>query len=216
MPDNILKTITDVGLIPVIRVNSADDAHAVVNAIKAGGINVLEITMTTPGAIEIMRDVAAASDDILLGAGTVLDAETARMAILAGAKFIVTPTLNLDVIRMVKRYGLVVCPGALTPTEVLTAWEAGADVVKVFPCDCVGGPTYIKSLKGPLPQIKMVPTGGVNVDTAAGFLKAGAEALGVGSSLVEKKAVESGDWGRITDLAKQFRKVVIDTRTTPE
>lgn len=208
MADKTLQTIRDVGLIPVIRANSADEAHGIVGAVKAAGVNVIEITMTVPGAIEIMREVAAASDDVLLGAGTVLDPETARLAILAGAKFIVTPTLNVDVIRMVKRYGLVVCPGALTPTEVITAWEAGADVVKVFPCDAMGGASYLKALKGPLPQVRLIPTGGVDLDTAASFLEAGAEALGVGSAMLPKDAITNKDWDRITGLAQQFMEIV--------
>jgi 2-dehydro-3-deoxyphosphogluconate aldolase/(4S)-4-hydroxy-2-oxoglutarate aldolase len=208
MADKTLQTIRDVGLIPVIRANSADEAHGIVDAVKAAGVNVIEITMTVPGAIEIMREVAAASDDVLLGAGTVLDPETARLAILAGAKFIVTPTLNVDVIRMVKRYGLVVCPGALTPTEVITAWEAGADVVKVFPCDAMGGASYIKALKGPLPQVRLIPTGGVDLDTAASFLEAGAEALGVGSAMLPKDAIANKDWDRIAGLAQQFMEIV--------
>ena len=151
-------------------------------------------------------------DRTLLGAGTVLDTETARVAILAGAEFIVSPSTNVDVIQLCRRYDKAVMPGAMTPSEVVAAWEAGADVVKVFPADAVGGAKYLKALKGPLPQVNLMPTGGVNLDTARDFLNAGACALGVGGALVESKAVEAGDLGRIEALAKQYVQIVRDTR----
>jgi len=212
-----LKTIQhtlDVRLIPVVRASSAEEAVSVVDAIRAGGLSILEITMTVPGALRVIERLADRySDQILLGAGTVLDAETARAVILAGAEFIVTPSLKTTTIEVCKRYSKVVIPGALTPTEVVTAWEAGADFVKVFPCDNVGGPKYIKALKGPFPQIEMIPTGGVNLNSAAEFLAAGSAALAVGSELVDKKALASGDFGRITDNAKKFLEVVRATKS---
>ncbi len=188
-----LKRILDGGLVAVVRARSGEQLVKVVAALAEGGVTAAEITFTVPDAIEIIRKVRQElGDSIVLGAGTVLDPETARAALLAGAEYIVAPTLNLDVIRLCRRYDKAVMPGAFTPTEVLSAWEAGADVVKVFPAD-VGGPTYLKSLHGPLPQIRLMPTGGVDLDTAEGFLKAGACCLGVGGSLVEPKAVAAGD-----------------------
>jgi 2-dehydro-3-deoxyphosphogluconate aldolase/(4S)-4-hydroxy-2-oxoglutarate aldolase len=189
----------------------------VVAALAEGGVTAAEITFTVPDAIEIIRQVRRElGDSIVLGAGTVLDPETARAALLAGAEYIVAPTLNLDVIRLCRRYDKAVMPGAFTPTEVLSAWEAGADIVKVFPAD-VGGPTYLKSLHGPLPQIRLMPTGGVDLNTAEAFLKAGACCLGVGSSLVEPKAVAAGDFDRIRQLAAQFAAIVQRFRQgTPE
>src|SRR5215467_12727810 len=175
-----IQHILDVRLIPVVRASSAEEAVSVVDAIRAGGLSILEITMTVPGALRVIERVAdRCGDQILLGAGTVLDVETARAAMLAGAEFIVTPSLKTSTIEVCKRYSKVVIPGALTPTEVVTAWEAGADFVKVFPCDNVGGPKYIKALKGPFPQIELIPTGGVNLNSAAEFLAAGSAALAV-------------------------------------
>ncbi len=209
-----IQHIIEVGLIPVVRASSAEEAVSVVDAIRAGGLSILEITMTVPGALRVIERLADRySDQILLGAGTVLDAETARAVILAGAEFIVTPSLKTPTIEVCKRYSKVVIPGALTPTEVVTAWEAGADFVKVFPCDNVGGPKYIKALKGPFPQIEMIPTGGVNLNSAAEFLAAGSAALAVGSELVDKKALASRDFGRITDNARKFLEVVRATKS---
>src|ERR1035437_2376306 len=190
---SILSFIMDIGIVPVVRTDSAENAVKAVEAIYRGGIRAAEITMTVPGAIKALEKVAdALGDKIVLGAGTVLDPETARACMLAGAQFFVTPALRLSTIEMAKRYSKVICPGALTPTEVLTAWEAGADVVKIFPCGNVGGPKYIKALKGPFPQIEMIPTGGVNLETAGEFLKAGACAVAV-----EFGWRESGDRRRI-------------------
>ena len=204
-----IQHILDVRLIPVVRASSAAEAASIVEAIRAGGLSILEITMTVPGALRVIENVADQyGDQILLGAGTVLDPETARAVILAGAEFVVTPSLKQSTIEVCKRYSKVVIPGALTPTEVVTAWEAGADFVKIFPCDNVGGPKYIKALKGPFPQIDLIPTGGVNLNTAAEFLAAGAAALAVGSELVDKKALASGDFARITDNAKKFLEVL--------
>src|SRR2546427_5337342 len=215
MPNlKIIQRIMEVGLVPVVRASSTDEAGAIVEAIKTGGISVLEITMTVPGAIRLIEKISERyGNDVLLGAGTVLDAETARAVILAGAEFIVTPSLRLSTIEVCKRYSKVVIAGALTPTEVVTAWEAGADFVKVFPCDNVGGPKYIKALKGPFPQIDLIPTGGVNLNTAAEFLAAGSAALAVGSELVDKKAVAAGDFVKITDNARKFSEVVRTARS---
>jgi len=214
MPNlKIIKKILDVGLVPVVRAASADEAIAIVEAITAGGVSVLEITMTVPGAIKAIERVADRyGNEVLVGAGTVLDPETARACILAGAEFIVTPSLKASTIEMCKRYSKVIIPGALTPTEVVTAWEAGADFVKVFPCDNVGGAKYIKALKGPFPQIDLIPTGGVNLNTAAEFIAAGSAALAVGSELVDKAAVAAKDFGKITENARKFMEVVKSAR----
>ncbi|HEV3164978.1 MAG TPA: bifunctional 4-hydroxy-2-oxoglutarate aldolase/2-dehydro-3-deoxy-phosphogluconate aldolase [Isosphaeraceae bacterium] len=203
-----LKRIIDGGVVAVVRAESGSALVKVVQALAEGGVTAAEITFTVPDAIEVIGRVRReVGDAVVLGAGTVLDPETARAALLAGAEYLVAPTLNLDVIRMARRYDKVVMPGAFTPTEVLAAWEAGADVVKIFPAE-VGGPAYLKALRGPLPQIRVMPTGGVDLNTAEVFLKAGACCLGVGSSLVEPKAVAAGDFGRIRDLAAQFAAIV--------
>ena len=206
--ETTLDRILDGGIVAVVRSESPDRLVGVVRALAEGGVTAAEITFTVPDAIEVIRQVRKAlGDSIILGAGSVLDPETARAALLAGAEYIVGPSLNLDVIRLCRRYDKVVMPGALTPTEVVAAWEAGADVVKIFPSD-LGGPSYIKALRAPLPQIRMMPTGGVDLSTAEAFLKAGACCLGVGSSLVEPKAVASGDFGRLRDLAGQYAAIV--------
>ena len=196
-----------------MRAASADEAMRAIDAIKEGGVSVLEITMTVPGAVRVIEEVAARyGSEALVGAGTVLDAETARACILAGAEFIVSPALNSETIALCRRYGKVVMPGALTPTEVLAAWQAGADFVKVFPCDSVGGAKYIKSLKAPLPQIQVVPTGGVTLQTAGDFIKAGASALGVGTDLVDVKALREGQGNLITERARRFIEIVKESR----
>ncbi|WP_406697193.1 bifunctional 4-hydroxy-2-oxoglutarate aldolase/2-dehydro-3-deoxy-phosphogluconate aldolase [Singulisphaera sp. Ch08] len=203
-----LKRILEGGVVAVVRAESGESLLQVVRALADGGVTAAEITFTVPNALEVIRQVRQEiGDAIVLGAGTVLDTETARAALLAGAEYIVAPSLNLDVIRLCRRYDKVVMPGAFTPTEVVAAWEAGADVVKIFPAD-VGGPPYLKALRGPLPQIRMMPTGGVDLDTAESFLKAGACCLGVGSSLVEPKTVARGDFDRIRDLASQYAAIV--------
>ncbi|MCA9103392.1 MAG: bifunctional 4-hydroxy-2-oxoglutarate aldolase/2-dehydro-3-deoxy-phosphogluconate aldolase [Planctomycetales bacterium] len=207
-----LERIIDRGIVAVVRAPSGELLVDVAEALLAGGVDVLEITFTVPRAERVVERVAdRLGDRILLGAGTVLDTETARLAFSAGARYIVSPTLNLDVIRMCHRYGHVCMPGALTPTEVLTAWEAGAEIVKVFPSD-ITGPQYLKALHGPLPQVRLMPTGGVNLDTAADFLKAGACALGIGGALVEAGAVKSGDFDRIAQLAREYVAIVKKTR----
>ena len=206
--DTTLKRILDCGIVAVVRAESGDRLVQVVKALAEGGVTAAEITFTIPDAVEVIRQVRRdVGDQIILGAGTVLDPETARAALLAGAEYIVAPTVNLEVIRLCRRYDKVVMPGAFTPTEVVAAWEAGADVVKIFPAD-FGGPSYLKALRGPLPQIKMMPTGGVDLNTAESFLKAGACCLGVGSALVEPQAVATGNFERLRDLASQFAAIV--------
>src|SRR5919204_5304167 len=198
----ILSFITDIGIVPVVRTATAEGAVKAIEAIHRGGVRAAEITMTVPGAIRALEKTADQfGDKLVLGAGTVLDPETARACMLAGAEFFVTPSLRVSTIEMVKRYSKVICPGALTPTEVLTAWESGADIVKIFPCGNVGGPKYIKALKGPFPQIEMIPTGGVNLETAGEFLKAGACAVAVGSELVDAKSLKDKRYDEITRKA---------------
>jgi 2-dehydro-3-deoxyphosphogluconate aldolase/(4S)-4-hydroxy-2-oxoglutarate aldolase len=208
----VLNSLKEIGLVPVLRAESAEQALALADAIAAGGVNVLEVTMTVPGAIRVMRWLAEERPHILIGAGTVLDAETARMCILEGAKFIVSPALNIKTIEMCHRYTVPVLPGALTPTEVVTAWQAGADVVKVFPASSMGGAKYIKNLKAPLPHIEMIPTGGVSLATAREFLEAGAFALGVGADLVDAKAIASGHPETITENARKYLAIVREFR----
>uniref|UniRef100_A0A7C2JXQ9 Bifunctional 4-hydroxy-2-oxoglutarate aldolase/2-dehydro-3-deoxy-phosphogluconate aldolase n=1 Tax=Schlesneria paludicola TaxID=360056 RepID=A0A7C2JXQ9_9PLAN len=203
-----LQRVLQSGLVAIIRANSGEQLVQVSRALYEGGIDVIEVTFTVPNAVEVLTAVKRdLGKQILLGAGTVLDPETARAAFLAGAEFLVSPVVNLDVIRLGLRYDKLVMPGAYTPTEILTAWEAGADVVKLFPAD-IGGPAYLKALKGPLPQVRLLPTGGVNLQTLPDFFKAGACAVGLGSSLVEKDAVERGDFARIRDLARQYVELV--------
>jgi 2-dehydro-3-deoxyphosphogluconate aldolase/(4S)-4-hydroxy-2-oxoglutarate aldolase len=206
--ESILTRILEGGIVAVVRAESGEQLVNVVRALAEGGVTAAEITFTVPGAVEVIGRVRRElGDAVVLGAGTVLDPETARIAILAGAEYLVAPTVNLDVIRLARRYDKPVMPGAFSPTEILSAWEAGADVVKVFPAD-VGGPAFLKAVHGPLPQIRLMPTGGVDLTTAEAFLKAGACCLGVGGSLVESKAVAAGDFGRIRDLASQFAAFV--------
>ncbi len=207
-----LRQVLDSGLVAVVRSPDGSQLVDVCGALAEGGVRVVEITMTVPDALDVVRHVRKAlGDRLLLGAGTILDAETARAALLAGAEYLVSPTLNLDVIRLCRRYDKLVMPGAFTPTEILTAWEAGADIVKVFPADVLG-PAYFKALRSPLPQIRVMPTGGVDLTTAADFLRAGACCLGVGSQLVEPKAVAARDLDRIRALARQYRDLVDQTR----
>lgn len=210
---DIFNRMIDEGVVPVVRVTSAQEAIDVSEAIKEGGISLIEITMSVQGAIDVIKELTKKyKDEIIMGAGTILDPETARAALLAGAQFIVTPTLNLEVIQMAHRYSAVVVPGAMTPTEILTAWNAGADMVKVFPAAQLGGPEYLKALKGPLPQILLVPTGGVNLQNAGAFIKAGASAIGVGGELVDKKAVKEKKFNIVTENARAFLKAVREAR----
>ena len=210
---DVLATIREVGLVPVIRAESPEAAGQAIDAIRAGGVPILEITMTVPGAVGLIADVARRyGKDAVVGAGTVLDPETARACILAGACFVVSPSLNLETIACCRRYGVAVLPGALTPTEVVAAWQAGADMVKVFPAGNVGGPKYIKALKGPFPQIEMIPTGGVSLTTAADFLKAGACAVAVGGELVDAKTIKEGKYEVFEERSRQFLEVVAKAR----
>jgi 2-dehydro-3-deoxyphosphogluconate aldolase/(4S)-4-hydroxy-2-oxoglutarate aldolase len=212
----VLKHIAEVGLVPVIRAEGKEEAIRVIDAIEAGGIPLLEITMTVPGALSIIEAVRKREKSAVVGAGTVLDPETARACILAGAQFIVSPALNLATIEMCRRYSVAVMAGALTPTEVVAAWTAGADVVKIFPCGAVGGASYIKALKAPFPQIELMPTGGVSLKTAADFINAGSFALGVGSDLIDHKAILEEDWNTLATAvsakAREYVKAVADAR----
>jgi 2-dehydro-3-deoxyphosphogluconate aldolase / (4S)-4-hydroxy-2-oxoglutarate aldolase len=210
----VLTAIRELGLLPVLRAASPDQALALAAAIAEGGITALEITMTVPGAMHVIRRLTAERPDLLIGAGTVLDPETARICILEGARFIVSPALNLGTIEMCHRYSIAVFPGALTPTEIVTAWQAGADVVKVFPASAMGGAKYLSSLKAPLPQIEMIPTGGVSVTTAADFLHAGAFALGVGADLVDAHAIAAGHHHVITENARRYVHLVREFRAS--
>jgi 2-dehydro-3-deoxyphosphogluconate aldolase/(4S)-4-hydroxy-2-oxoglutarate aldolase len=211
-----LSRVLRSGIVAVIRAKSGDLLVDVAEALLAGGVDVMEVTFTVPGAVKVLERVAEKlGSRVLLGAGTVLDTETARIALLAGAEFVVSPATNVEVISMCRRYDKLVMPGAFTPTEVVTAWEAGADIVKVFPSD-VAGPAYLKALRGPLPHIRLMPTGGVNLETAGEFLRAGACALGIGGSLVEPKAVDSGDMKRIEQLARQYVDIVRRSREGKE
>ena len=212
--ETTLKRILDGGIVAVVRSESSASLVKVVQALAEGSVTAAEITFTVPDALEVIRQIRrVVGDAIVLGAGTVLDPETARTAMLAGAEYIVSPIVNLEVIRLCRRYDTVVMPGAFTPTEVLTAWEAGADVVKIFPAD-VGGPAYLRALRGPLPQVRLMPTGGVDLSTAEAFLKAGACCLGVGGALVEPKAIATGDFTRMRELACQYAAIVERVRET--
>jgi 2-dehydro-3-deoxyphosphogluconate aldolase / (4S)-4-hydroxy-2-oxoglutarate aldolase len=207
-----LRQVLECGIVAVVRSPDSRQLVEVARALADGGVAVVEITMSVPDALDVVRRVREElGDRVLLGAGTVLDPETARAALLAGAEYIVAPTVNRDVIRLCRRYDKLVMPGAFTPTEILAAWEAGADIVKVFPADVLG-PAFFKAVRGPLPQVRLMPTGGVDLSTAAAFLKAGACCLGVGGQLVEPRAVAERNFDRIRDLARQYRAVVTQVR----
>jgi len=208
----MMELIHKTGVIAIMRAKSSDQLLAAADAIKAGGVQAIEVTMTTPGALDVIRQATERyGADVLFGAGSVLDPESARAAILAGAQFVVCPTLNLKTIEICHRYAIPVVPGAYTPTEILTAWEAGADMVKVFPAS-VGGPAYFKAIKGPLPQVKLVPVGGVDLDTTANFIRAGADAVGVGGALVSQKLLDAGDFAALTERARRFCQEVAKGR----
>jgi 2-dehydro-3-deoxyphosphogluconate aldolase / (4S)-4-hydroxy-2-oxoglutarate aldolase len=208
---SMLDKIVDCGVVAVLRADSSAELMDVAKALREGGVVAIEVTMTTPGALKVIEEAAAKMKDSIIGVGSVLDPETARAAILAGAEYVVAPTLNLGVIEMAKRYGKIVMPGAFTPTEILTAWQAGADVVKVFPAS-VGGPSYFKDVKGPLPQVRLMPTGGVDLTTTGPFIKAGACAVGAGSAMVDKKAVTAGKFDVIAETARKFVEEVRKAR----
>ncbi|KYF87910.1 2-dehydro-3-deoxyphosphogluconate aldolase [Sorangium cellulosum] len=207
--EQVVRWIEEIGVVPVVRASSGALAVRAGRALRAGGIEVLEITMTVPDALGVMHEIASKmGSHVLVGAGTVLTADAARGCIEAGAQFIVSPGLNLEVIRVAQELGKAVFPGALTPTEVITAWNAGADAVKVFPCSAMGGAKYLRALRGPLPHVKMLPTGGVNLTTARDFIEAGAVALGVGGELVDAAALEAGQDEVLTERAREFLSVI--------
>jgi 2-dehydro-3-deoxyphosphogluconate aldolase/(4S)-4-hydroxy-2-oxoglutarate aldolase len=213
--EKAIARIREVGVIPIVRVASAEDAYRVAEALIEGSIGIAEITMTVPNATRVMERVAERfGEKVLLGAGTILDPESCRAALLAGADFIVTPSLDVRVIEVARRYSKVCIPGALTPTEVVAAWQAGADLVKIFPCGPVGGPQYIKALKAPLPHIDFVPTGGVNLETTPEYIKAGAAAVAVGGELVDAKALREGRLDVITSTARKFVEAVRNAKAS--
>ena len=214
--EKVLSRIRELGVVPIVRVSTPEDAFRAVEAVVAGGLPMVEITMGVPNALRVMEQVVERfGDGVLLGAGTVLDTETCRAALLSGAEFIVTPSLNVKVIETARRYSKACIPGALTPTEIVTAWQAGADMVKVFPCAPVGGPQYLKSLRGPLPQIDFVPTGGVDLETTPDYIRAGAAAVAVGGELVSSKALREGKTEVIADNARKFLEAVRSARSGP-
>jgi 2-dehydro-3-deoxyphosphogluconate aldolase/(4S)-4-hydroxy-2-oxoglutarate aldolase len=211
----VLAALRHAGIVPVIRADSADTALRIVDALIAGGIRTLEITMTVPDAIGAIKAVADRfGSSVLLGAGTVTNRALAEGSLDAGAEFLVTPCVVPDVIAVAKEREVAVLPGAMTPTEVFTAWSSGGDIVKIFPASNVGGASYLKALKGPFPQIPLCPTGGVNLQTIGEFVKAGASAVGVGGELVSKAAIDAGDYGKITELAKQYVAALSAARST--
>lgn len=213
MPETTMEIMERVGLIPVLRAKSVAQGRAVVDAMIAGGVNIVEVTMTVPGAIDLLKDLKREyGSKLLLGSGTVTTAEQAQATIDAGAEFVVSPSLHPEVISVTRKNKKISCPGALTPTEAITAWNAGADYVKIFPCSAVGGASYLKALLAPFPHLKLIPTGGVTLQTAAGFIQAGARALGVGSDLVNLSAVDAGHPETITESAKAYLKVLAEAR----
>jgi len=209
--------IERVGIMPVLRARSAVEAHALVEALAAGGITVIEVTMTVPGAVGLLRELRKEyGDGLLLGSGSVTDAAQAAATIDAGAEFVVSPSFHPEVVARTRELGKISIPGALTPTEVITAWRAGADYVKIFPCSAVGGPPYLKSLLAPFPELRLIPTGGVTLQTAMDFLKAGARALGVGTDLVNPKAIEEGKPEMVTETARAYLEIVEKFRLAPK
>lgn len=209
----VRERILEIGVVPVVRASSAREARMAADAVCEGGIPIVEITMTVPGAVDVIRELTKSGfGDVLVGAGTVLNVDAARRCLDAGAQFLVSPGLNLEVVKLAKTEEKVMMAGALTPTEVITAWEAGSDFVKVFPCGQVGGAKYIKALRGPLPQVPLVPTGGVSISTAAEFIEAGAVALGVGGECVQAEALKAGKPEIIVENARKFLAIVKETR----
>jgi 2-dehydro-3-deoxyphosphogluconate aldolase/(4S)-4-hydroxy-2-oxoglutarate aldolase len=208
-----LQRIAATGIVPVVRAASGEEALAVVDAIRAGGIDVIELTMSVPGAVDVIRELARRyGDEVLLGAGTVLDAETARACMLAGARFVVSPIVDPGTLTCCRTYGIPAMAGALTPTEVVQAWRAGSDVVKVFPCSAVGGASYVRALKAPLPQIPLMPTGGVALANVGDFIQAGSFAVGAGADLVDVTRVRAGEPGAVTEKARQYVAAIAQAR----
>src|SRR3569833_2677354 len=217
MPETTAQIIERVGLIPVLRARTAAQAHAVVQAMIAGGVTVVEVTMTVPGAIGVLKELKQEyGSTLLLGSGTVTTAAEAQATINAGAEFVVSPSLHPEVIQATRTNGKLSIPGALTPTEVITAYREGAHYVKIFPCSAMGGAPYLKALLAPFPFLKLIPTGGVTLETAASFMQAGARALGVGSDLVNLAAVDAGNPEKITETARAYLKVLADLREKSE
>lgn len=213
MPETTEQIIERVGLIPVLRARNAEQSHALVQAMIAGGVTVVEVTMTVPGAVDVLKQLKQKyGSKLLLGAGTVTTAAEAQQTINAGAEFVVSPSLHPEVIQVTKTNGKLSIPGALTPTEVISAWRAGADYVKIFPCSAMGGASYLKSLLAPFPFLKLIPTGGVTLETASSFIQAGARALGVGGDLVNLAAIDAGRHETITEAARAYLKVLADWR----
>ena len=213
MPETTQETLERVGLIPVLRAKNIDQGRKVVDAMIAGGVTVVEVTMTVPGAIDLIKQLKKDfGEDLLLGSGTVTTADQCQATIDAGAEFVVSPSLHPQVIATTKKNGKVSCPGALPPTEAITAWNEGADYVKIFPCSALGGASYLKSLLAPFPHLKIIPTGGVTLETAESFLRAGARALGVGGDLVNLAAIDAGHPEVITESARSYLKIVADVR----
>jgi 2-dehydro-3-deoxyphosphogluconate aldolase / (4S)-4-hydroxy-2-oxoglutarate aldolase len=211
----VADRIVEIGIVPVVRASSSKLAAQAAEAVCAGGIPIVEITMTVPGAIEVISQLAStAGSQVLVGAGTVLDAEMAQRCIDAGAQFLVSPGFEIETVKLANRLDTLVMAGALSPTEVIAAWKAGSDFVKIFPCGSVGGAKYIKALKGPLPQVPMVPTGGINLNTAAEFIQAGSAALGIGGELVSASALASGKTSEITDAARSYVSIVREARAS--
>jgi 2-dehydro-3-deoxyphosphogluconate aldolase/(4S)-4-hydroxy-2-oxoglutarate aldolase len=211
--EQVESFIEEVGIVPVVRASSPDEARFAAEAVSHGGIPIVEITMTVPGALDVISNLVRTNPEVLVGAGTVTDAETAQRCIDAGAKFLVSPGFDARTVELAVEKKVLIMAGALTPTEVIAAWKFGADFVKIFPCSHVGGPSYIKALKGPLPHVKLVPTGGVNLNTAADYIFAGAAVLGVGSELILKDALKARKSDTIRDLAKKFLQVVSNARS---
>jgi len=197
------RRILETGIVAIIRGIEADVCNEVVRALAAGGVKTIEITANTPGAVEMIREISDEVDDVVIGAGTVLDDETARAVQLAGAEFVVTPAVNTDVIETCNRYGTPIATGVMTPTEAVTATEAGADFCKLFPASTTG-PGHVSAINGPLPQVPIVPTGGISLDNAAAFFEAGAVALGVGSAIVDEEAIDAGEFDVLTETASEF------------
>lgn len=213
MSEQVKETLERVGLVPVLRARSIEEGHALVDAMMAGGITVVEVTMTVPNAVELLRELKKRHGaNLLLGSGTVTTAAQAAATINAGAEFVVSPSLHPEVIATTKQSGKVSIPGALTPTEIITAWRAGADYVKVFPCSAMGGASYLKAVRAPFPELKLIPTGGVTLQTAAEFIKAGARALGVGSDLVNATAIAEGHPETVTNTARAYLETIAAAR----
>lgn len=211
--ERVRKEIERVGIVPVVRASSADEARLATQAVAEGGIPIVEITLTVPGAVALIADLVRHAAGVLVGAGTILDIKTARQCLDAGAQFLVCPGFDPETIKLANTEGVTIIAGALTPTEVINAWRAGADLIKIFPCAQVGGPSYIKALKGPLPQVSLLPTGGVNLATIRDFLYAGAAALGVGGELIQKEALQSREPSIISQLARQYAEAVNSVRS---